>query len=107
MNKNRLKQLTNAYTKLGNIKFNYSIGYSAYAKNFNYLSISYQGHERQALCPCCYQPKLNWENWFEAKETDEDLFAKCPCGKTIHEHYILVGEIAEKKGVMKRTAKKK
>jgi hypothetical protein len=91
----KLKKLTNAYGKLGNLR-GYTIGYSAFAKSFIYLSICVLGHERQALCPYCYNATLNWLNWNMSKETDEDLFAKCECGKTIHEQNILVGEIAEK-----------
>lgn len=95
-NETKLKQITRVYPAR---KFLSSgCGYCATAQDHEHLSITYQGRTHAALCPKCYAPKLKWDNWFLAKEYDEELFAKCgECGYITHDDNILIGEIAEKR----------
>ena len=64
---------------------NKSIGYSG----DGFLSAYVLGKEIPARCPLCFT-RLRWLNWYEAKENDADLWAKCEKGHTTPEDYIIL-----------------
>ena len=48
--------------------------------NFKIVATNFNGINYKCLCPQCNEWVEEWSNWYEAKEFDDELKAKCKCG---------------------------
>lgn len=62
--------------------------------NFKMVATTKKTNEKfKCLCPKCNKWINEWDNWFEAKEYNAELKAKCSCGNIISKNEIIIEKI--------------
>ena len=92
MDKDRLKKITGAYRRLGDLK-THSVGFWCGFPKALSTTLLIKGKRTpfEILCPVCFSLVKRWVNWYASKENDDDLIAECEQGHTINDLDLLVG----------------